>query len=55
MQNYRECYGQPGQVQPWQAALYIRLSKEDLDNHEGESQSIAHQREIIDEYCKAKG
>ena len=39
----------------YRVGAYCRLSKEDLDNHEGESQSIAHQREIIEEYCKAKG
>ena len=52
MQNYREYYGQPGQVQPWQAALYIRLSKEDLDKNKTESESISNQREILKEYLK---
>ena len=53
MSNYRDYYGQPGQVQkPWQAALYIRLSKEDLDKNKTESESISNQREILKEYLK---
>ncbi|WP_029199889.1 recombinase family protein [Oribacterium sp. NK2B42] len=31
------------------------LSKEDEDSREGESQSISHQREIIEGFCKKKG
>ena len=39
----------------YKVGVYCRLSKEDEDNREGESQSISHQREIIEEFCKKKG
>ena len=53
MQNYKEYYRQSGQVQKsWQAALYIRLSKEDLNKNKTESESISNQREILKEYLK---
>lgn len=39
----------------YRVGIYCRLSKEDEDQHTGESQSIAHQREIIEEFCKRKG
>lgn len=42
---------QPG-LKTWQAALYIRLSKEDLDKNKTESASIANQREILKEYLR---
>ena len=32
------------------AALYMRLSKEDLDKGNAESESIQNQRMILDEY-----
>ena len=37
----------------YSAALYIRLSKEDLKH--GESESIANQRSILRDYCKTNG
>ena len=53
MKQYADYHGQP---QPgsktWQAALYIRLSKEDLDKNKSESASIANQREILKEYLR---
>ena len=53
MQKYVDYYGQPQQgLRTWQAALYIRLSKEDLDKNKTESASIANQREILKEYLK---
>ena len=53
MQKYVDYYGQPQQVlKTWQAALYIRLSKEDLEKNKTESASIANQREILKEYLK---
>ena len=39
----------------YRVGIYCRLSKEDEDQKGGESQSIAHQREIIAEFCKRKG
>lgn len=36
----------------WQAALYIRLSKEDMDKNKTESASIGNQREILKEYLR---
>lgn len=39
----------------YRVGIYCRLSKEDEDLRDGESQSIAHQREIIEEFCKRKG
>ena len=48
MQKYQDYYGQPKQViKTWQAALYIRLSKEDMDKNKSESASISNQREIL--------
>ena len=45
--------GQPQRyLKTWQAALYIRLSKEDMDKNKTESASIANQREILKEYLK---
>ena len=53
MQKYVDYYEQPQQVlKTWQAALYIRLSKEDLEKNKTESASIANQREILKEYLK---
>ncbi len=53
MQKYVDYYGQPQKnLKIWQAALYIRLSKEDLDKNKTESASIANQREILKEYLK---
>ena len=53
MQKYADYYGQPQRVlKTWQAALYIRLSKEDLEKNKTESASIANQREILKEYLK---
>ena len=53
MQKYQDYYGQPNQaLKTWQAALYIRLSKEDMDKNKTESASIANQREILKEYLK---
>lgn len=37
----------------YKVGIYCRLSKDD-DIREGESQSIAHQREIIEEFCRRK-
>ena len=39
----------------YRVGIYGRLSKEDEDLRDGESQSIAHQCEIIEEFCKRKG
>ncbi len=39
----------------YRVGVYCRLSKEDEDQRDGESQSIAHQREMIEEFCKRKG
>ncbi|WP_442861704.1 recombinase family protein [Butyrivibrio sp.] len=39
----------------YKVGVYCRLSKEDEDSREGESQSISHQREIIEGFCKKKG
>lgn len=39
----------------YRVGIYCRLSKEDEDQRDGESQSIAHQREMIEEFCKRKG
>ena len=39
----------------YRVGVYCRLSKEDEDQKGGESQSIGHQREIIEEFCKRKG
>ena len=39
----------------YKVGVYCRLSKEDDDIHEGPSQSIEHQRELIEEFCKQKG
>ena len=39
----------------YRVGVYCRLSKEDDDIREGESQSISHQREIIEGFCKKKG
>ena len=45
MQKYQDYYGQPNRaIKTWQAALYIRLSKEDMDKNKTESASIANQR-----------
>ena len=53
MQKYQDYYGQPNRaIKTWQAALYIRLSKEDIDKNKTESASIANQREILKEYLK---
>ena len=53
MQKYQDYYGQPTRaIKTWQAALYIRLSKEDIDKNKTESASIANQREILKEYLK---
>ena len=53
MQKYKDYYGQPKQVlKTWQAALYIRLSKEDMDKNKSESASISNQREILKEYLR---
>ncbi len=53
MQKYKDYYGQPKQaLKTWQAALYIRLSKEDMDKNKSESASISNQREILKEYLR---
>ena len=53
MRKYNDYYGQPQPaLKTWQAALYIRLSKEDLDNNKTESASIGNQREILKEYLR---
>ena len=39
----------------YRVGVYCRLSKEDEDMRDGESQSIGHQREIIEGFCKKKG
>ena len=39
----------------YMVGVYCRLSKEDGDSRDGESQSIGHQREMIEEFCKARG
>lgn len=53
MKKYADYYGQPQRdLKIWQAALYIRLSKEDMDKNKTESASIANQREILKEYLK---
>lgn len=50
MNKYSEILKQPLQDKTWQAALYIRLSKEDGDKQE--SYSVTSQREILNEYIK---
>ncbi|MCH5297691.1 MAG: recombinase family protein [Ruminococcus sp.] len=51
-QKYIDYAGQPQKViQPWKAALYIRLSKEDLEK-KNESVSVTNQREILVEYLR---
>ena len=53
MQKYQAYYGQTKQaLKTWQAALYIRLSKEDMDKNKSESASISNQREILKEYLR---
>lgn len=53
MRKNQNNYGQPQQdLRTWQAALYIRLSKEDLERNKTESASIANQREILKEYLR---
>ena len=50
--KYPDYAGQPQKViQPWRAALYIRLSKEDLEK-KNESASVTNQREILLEYLR---
>lgn len=50
--KYLDYAGQPRKViQPWKAALYIRLSKEDLEK-KNESVSVTNQREILLEYLR---
>ena len=39
----------------YRVGVYCRLSKEDDDIHEGPSQSIEHQREMIEDFCNKKG
>ena len=52
MQKYADYYGQPQRVlKTWQAALYIRLSKEDVEK-KNESVSVTNQREILLEYMR---
>lgn len=50
MDKYKEILEQPQRKSIWQAALYIRLSKEDGDKQE--SYSVTSQREILKEYLK---
>ena len=50
MDKYKEILEQPHRKNIWQAALYIRLSKEDGDKQE--SYSVTSQREILKEYLK---
>ena len=38
----------------YKVGVYCRLSKEDEDNRYGESQSIGHQREMIEEFRKQR-
>ncbi|MDR2560084.1 MAG: hypothetical protein LBC86_11180 [Oscillospiraceae bacterium] len=40
--------------QIWNAALYLRLSKEDGDNQRAESESITGQKALLTEYVKSK-
>ena len=37
----------------WLVGIYCRLSKD--DDQQGESASIANQRELLSNYCKAQG
>lgn len=39
----------------YMAALYLRLSKDDVDKGEGESQSIKNQRTLLQEYANRQG
>lgn len=39
-------------LKTWKAALYIRLSKEDMERNKNESASVANQREILLEFLK---
>ncbi len=39
----------------YRVGVYCRLSKEDEDIRDGESQSIGHQREMIEEFCQVRG
>ena len=52
IEKYADYSGQPQRaVKPWKAALYIRLSKEDVEK-KNESVSVTNQREILLEYLK---
>lgn len=52
-EKYADYVGQPSQsLKTWKAALYIRLSKEDMEGNQSESASVANQREILLEYLK---
>lgn len=51
--KYTECFEQPARaLKTWNAALYIRLSREDGDK--AESYSITSQRAILEEYLKLR-
>ena len=51
-EKYLDYAGQPQKViSPWRTALYIRLSKEDLEK-KNESVSVTNQREILLEYLR---
>ena len=52
IKKYSDYAGQPQRaLQAWSAALYIRLSKEDLEK-KNESVSVTNQREILLEYLR---
>ena len=52
IEKYADYTGQPQQAfKAWRAALYIRLSKEDLEK-KNESVSVTNQREILLEYLR---
>lgn len=52
LDKYSDYAGQPHRaVKAWRAALYIRLSKEDLEK-KNESVSVTNQREILLEYLR---
>ena len=52
MKKYSDYTGQPQRAfNAWSAALYIRLSKEDLEK-KNESVSVTNQREILLEYLR---
>lgn len=53
--NYQDERGEELLAPTYKVAAYCRLSKEDDDIRGGESVSISHQKEMIEEFCARKG